>query len=296
MKKIYLALLGTCVSFTIFCQVTELSDYLYTIINNRGGNVAVCICPDEVILVDDQMVVCTGEIDSIINNLCETPIGTVINTHFHYDHVDGNKHYGKGTAEIISHYNVRKKLSENQSFWVPPYHQEAFPTYALPSTTFSDSLTIYKSNETIQICYLQNAHTDGDSFIKFKNANVIHTGDVFVTYGLPFIDGTNGGNLYCMISAVSRLIEFSNDSTKIIPGHGEISTRKDLMNYKELLITIEERIRSEIQNGLTLEEIKKQNPYRGLDIVTSQYFDLEQAYFNVKEYLDSKTGSNFELK
>ena len=184
------------------------------------------------------------------------------------------------------YFNQSPPSSQHKS-WLPPYVQEALPGHALPSITYTDSLTIYKSNETIQIWHLNNAHTDGDSFINFKNANVIHTGDVFVTYGLPFIDGDNGGNIYGMISSLSKLIEVSNDSTKIIPGHGEISTRTDLVNYQNLLITLEERIRNGIMDGLSLEEIKELNPYRDLDIVTSQYFNLEQAYVNIKECMKS---------
>lgn len=290
MKRIFLALMGISVTYTVFCQEIKLSDHLYAIINNKGGNVAVCICPDEVILVDDQMMGSVNEIDSIIHTICDQEIGTIINTHFHYDHVEGNKHYGKRNINIISHNNARKRLSNKQTFWVPPYTQEAYPEYALPDITFTDSLTIHKSNEVIQVCHLKNAHTDGDAFVKFKNANVIHTGDIVMTFGLPFIDGDNGGNIYGVISALGKIIECSNDSTKIIPGHGEISTRNDLIDYKTLLVTLEERIRDGILKGMTTEEIKELNPYSGLDVGFSKYFNLDDAILNVREYLEFGNG------
>ncbi len=296
MKRIYIAILGISIPFIVLCQEIKLSDNLYAIINNKGGNVAICICPDEVILVDDQMTTSVNEIDSIVSSICDQKIGTIINTHFHYDHVDGNKHYGKSNIKIISHYTVRKRLGKNQTFWVPPYKQEAFPDHALPTITFSDSLTVYKSNETIQLYHLKNAHTDGDVFVKFVNANVIHTGDIVMTFGLPFIDGDNGGNIYGMISALGKLIECSNDSTKIIPGHGEISTRNDLINYKELLSNVEERIRAGILNGLTLEEFIALDPFKGLDVGYNRYFNLEDAYLNVKEYLESSNSKHSNMK
>lgn len=286
MKRLFLSILAIFCFQALYSQEIKLSDHLYAIVNNKGGNVAVCICPDEVILVDDQMASSAHVLDSIISTITDQEVGTIINTHYHFDHVDGNKHYGKKNARIVSHHNARKRMAAEQVFWVPPNKQEALPAYALPNITFTDSLTIHKPNETIQIYHVKNAHSDGDVFVKFKNANVLHTGDIMMTFGIPFIDGDNGGNLYGLIAALSRFIECSDDSTKVIPGHGQISTRDDLIEYRKVIATIEERIRNGIQDGLSMEEIIENDPYKDLEVGFSKYFDLEYAYFNVKESLE----------
>jgi len=275
--------------------LVKLSDNLYAIIPERigpAGNMAVYISDDGVIIVDDQWIELTDNIKEMIDSITDKPITHVINTHYHYDHVDGNKVFGKEGSVIISHDNVRSRLSENQILSVQNYIQEAYPFEGLPSITYSENLTIHKKDEIIQIYHLKNAHTDGDSFIEFKNANVIHTGDVFVRYGFPYIDGNNGGNIYGMIDAINMLIDHSNDSTRIIPGHGRIQYRKDLYNYIEMLVTVEKRIRNGIQNNLSIEEIEDQEPLKGFDFLTDYYFNLEQTYMMIKKRLESQNNSN----
>jgi cyclase len=114
---------------------------------------------------------------------------------------------------------------------------------------------------------------------------VIHTGDVFVRYGFPYIDDNNGGNIYGMIDAVGTLIKYTNDSTRIIPGHGPISFKKDLVAYKTILETVVSRIKNGIERHLSLEKIKKQDPLKNLDLAWSGYFNLEKIYGMVKAKL-----------
>jgi glyoxylase-like metal-dependent hydrolase (beta-lactamase superfamily II) len=158
----------------------------------------------------------------------------------------------------------------------------------LPFITFSDSLTLNEPNEKIKVYHVKNAHTDGDSFIEFMNANVIHTGDVFVRYGFPYIDDNNGGNIYGMIEAIDMLINYTNDSTKIIPGHGPISYKKDLISYRDMLVTVVSRIKNGIENNLSIEEIKKQNPLKNLNLAWDGFFNLEKTYGMVKMKLKKK--------
>lgn len=273
--------------------LVKLHDYLYAILSDgEAGNMAVYISDIGVIIVDDQWIELTNNIKEMIDSITNKPITHVINTHYHYDHVDGNKVFGKEGCVIISHDNVRSRLSENQILTFLNYTQEAYPFEGLPSITYSENLTIHKKYEIIQISHLKNAHTDGDSFVEFINANVIHTGDVFVRYGFPFIDGNNGGNIYGMIDAINKLIEHSNDSTRIIPGHGPISYRKDLCNYKDMLVIVEERIRNGIQNNLSIEEIEAKEPLKGFDFLTDYFFNLEQIYMMVKRNLESQNKLN----
>jgi glyoxylase-like metal-dependent hydrolase (beta-lactamase superfamily II) len=262
----------------------KLSSHLYAIISNgEAGNVAVYENPDGLVLVDDQWVELSNKIKGLLATISNKPVKYVLNTHFHYDHTDGNKVFGKEGAVIISHDNIRKRLEGTRVLSLTNLVQKAYPAEALPLITFSDSLTLHEPNETIKIFHVKNAHTDGDSFIEFNDANVVHTGDVFVRYGFPYIDANNGGNIYGMIDAVTMLIGVINDSTRIIPGHGEISYKKDLIAYRDMLVTVENRVRQGVENNLSIEEIRQQEPLKNLKFQIDYYFDLANMYEMVKQ-------------
>jgi glyoxylase-like metal-dependent hydrolase (beta-lactamase superfamily II) len=133
--------------------------------------------------------------------------------------------------------------------------QKPYPDYALPSITFADKMTLYKGDEIIELIYYNHAHSDGDIVVHFKNANIIHTGDIFVTYGLPYIDENAGGNIYDMIYAVDQLLLMSDDKTKFIPGHGPICTKKDLEEYKGLLRLIRDNVETMVNANYKLDDI-----------------------------------------
>jgi cyclase len=266
--------------------LVKLSSHVYAILSNgEAGNIAIYENPDGLVLVDDQWTELLPIVKQLLATITEKPVKYVLNTHFHYDHTDGNKVFGKEGTIIISHDNIRKRLEEKQVLSLSNLVQKAYPFEALPFITFSDSLTLNEPNEKIKVYHVKNAHTDGDSFIEFMNANIIHTGDVFVRYGFPYIDDNNGGNIYGMIEAMDMLINYTNDSTKIIPGHGQISYKKDLIVYRNMLVTIVTRIKYGIENKLSIEEIKKQNPLKNLDLAWDGYFNLEKIYGMVKTKL-----------
>ena len=269
--------------------LVKLSSHVYAILSNgEAGNIAIYENPDGLVLVDDQWVELLPKVKKLLVTISNKPVKYVLNTHFHYDHSDGNKVFGKEGAIIISHDNIRKRLKEKQVLSLSNLVQKAYPFEALPFITFSDSLTLNEPNEKIKIYHVKNAHTDGDSFIEFMDANVIHTGDVFVRYGFPYIDDNNGGNIYGMIEAINMLINYTNDSTKIIPGHGQISYKKDLISYRDMLVTVVSRIKNGIENNLSIEEIKKQNPLKNLNLAWDGYFNLEKIYGMVKMKLKKK--------
>ena len=266
--------------------LVKLSSHVYAILSDgEAGNIAVYENPDGLVLVDDQWIELMPKVKKLLASISNKPVKYVLNTHFHYDHSDGNKVFGKEGTIIISHDNIRKRLAEKQVLSLSNLVQKPYPFEALPFITFSDSLTLNEPNEKIKVFHVKNAHTDGDSFIEFMNANIIHTGDVFVRYGFPYIDDNNGGNIYGMIEAIDMLINYTNDSTKIIPGHGQISYKKDLIAYKNMLVTIVTRIKYGIENNLSIEEIKKQNPLKNLDLAWDGYFNLEKIYGMVKTKL-----------
>ena len=269
--------------------LVKLSNHVYAILSDgEAGNIAIYENPDGLVLVDDQWVELLPKVKKLLATISDKPVKYVLNTHFHYDHSDGNKVFGKEGTIIISHDNIRKRLEEKQILSLSNLVQKGYPFEALPFITFSDSLTLNEPNEKIKVYHVKNAHTDGDSFIEFMNANIIHTGDVFVRYGFPYIDDNNGGNIYGMIEAMNMLIIYTNDSTKIIPGHGPISYKKDLISYRNMLVTVVSRIKDGIENNLSIEQIKGQNPLKKLDLAWDGYFNIEKIYSMVKMKLKNK--------
>ena len=267
--------------------LVKLSSHVYAILSDgEAGNIAVYENPDGLVLVDDQWIELMPKVKILLATISNKSVKYVLNTHFHYDHSDGNKVFGKEGAIIISHDNIRKRLAETQVLSLSNLVQKPYPFEALPFITFSDSLTLNEPNEKIKVFHVKNAHTDGDSFIEFMNANIIHTGDVFVRYGFPYIDDNNGGNIYGMIKAIDMLINYTNDSTRIIPGHGPISYKKDLISYRNMLVTVVTRIKDGIENNLTIQQIKEQQPLKNLGLAWDGFFNMEKIYGMVKMKLE----------
>jgi glyoxylase-like metal-dependent hydrolase (beta-lactamase superfamily II) len=262
-------------------SLVKISDHVYAIIAKPGaGNILIYESKDGFIMVDDQWEDLGPTINNLLKSISNKPVLYVLNTHFHFDHTDGNKAFGKNNLKIIAHDNLRKRLLSDQHI-APPVDviQKAYPYEALPYITFSDSLTLHEEEEVIKIYHVYNAHTDTDSFIEFQKDNVYHTGDVFVRYGFPFIDNNNGGNILGIIASMNNLIEKSNDSTLIIPGHGPISNKKDLIKYRDNLQLIVDRIKEGIANNLTVAQIEQSNPTKGINwyngfFVTSKIYAM----------------------
>jgi len=270
-------------------SLVKISNHTFAIIAKPGaGNILIYESKDGFIIVDDQWEDLGATINNLLKSISNKAVLYVLNTHFHFDHTDGNKAFGKNGIKIIAYDNLRKKLLSEQHI-APPIDviQKAYPYEALPYITFSDSLTLHEEAEEIKIFHVNNAHTDTDSFIEFKNDNVYHTGDVFVRYGFPFIDDNNGGNILGIIKSMNDLIERTNDSTIIIPGHGPISNKKDLIVYRNNLQLIVDRIQDGILNNLTVDQIEQTNPIRGINW-NNQFFVTSKIYKMIKNTKASK--------
>ena len=252
-------------------------------LEGSGGNIGVLVGNDGVVLIDDQFAPLSEKIKTAIAALSNQPIRFVINTHYHGDHSDGNKKFGNEGAIIVSHENTRKRLNANQANDLLKFEQKAYPYEALPKITFSESVTFNMNGETVQVYYTKNAHTDGDAIIYFKESNVLHTGDVFVRYGLPFIDHQNGGNIDGMIAGADQILKMINDDTKIIPGHGQISNKKDLIDYKNMLQTVRNRVADGIKAGKTIDQIINADPAKEFKTVFDKAFFIQTVYNSLKK-------------
>ncbi len=238
---------------TASIRTTPVAGGVY-LLQGGGGNIAASTGPDGVIMVDDEYAPLTTRLLAAVEQLHSGPVRFVINTHWHGDHTGGNVNLGGQGVMIVAHDNVRQRMSRDQfieSFGakVPPS-----PAVALPVITFTDTLTFYLNNDTIQVFHVAPAHTDGDAVIYFRRANVLHMGDTYFNGLYPFIDYSTGGSLDGVIAAVDRGLALSNDATRIIPGHGPVASRADLRRYREMLAAVRIRIHSARNKGLTLEQ------------------------------------------
>ena len=233
-----LPFLATAQDFdNIEITTTPVRDNIY-MLQGSGGNIGVSIGNDGTLIVDDQFATLTNKIAAAIAELTDRPVNIVVNSHFHYDHTDGNENFGRAGAYIVAHDNSRKRMESTQVLAGSGRVQEAYDTVGLPKITFFDSMRFYFNGNAVDIVKTGNGHTDGDAQIYFREANVIHTGDMFVRYGLPFIDQSNGGTMDGMIDALMNIASLIDDDTIIIPGHGQLSSRDDLLDYRAMLVVI----------------------------------------------------------
>ena len=243
-------------------EIVKINDTFFMIkpIGGVAGNIGVFISDKGLVLVDDQWEIIEDLILETIKSISKKEVSFIINTHFHYDHVDGNKAFGKKGIPIVSHENVRKRLKRKTKLYGHPQHnynmvQDKYPDYALPSTVYNSTMKIYIDDEEIQLSNFGPGHTDGDTIVFFKKNNVIHAGDSFVTYGYPFVDLNDGGSFKGFINILSQIIAISNGQTKIIPGHGPVCDINDVINLKNILQEHYEITEKGYTEGLSVEQI-----------------------------------------
>lgn len=217
-----------------------------------GGNIGVSIGDDGILIVDDQFSEMNEKIRAALAKLNPGQPSFILNTHWHGDHTGGNINFSTH-ATIIAHHNVRKRLMEEQSnmFATTP----ARPKQAWPVVTFEDSLTIHFNNETIKVLHLPSGHTDGDSVIYFKESNVVHMGDHYFAGMFPFVDIASGGNVLSFAENVNTIINSIPDDALIIPGHGPLSNKQELIIYQNMLQDSISLVEQNLEKGMTLEEI-----------------------------------------
>jgi len=257
-------------------RTTKITDTVY-MLEGEGGNIGVSAGEDGVILIDDQYAPLTEKILVAVKAISDKPIRFVINTHWHFDHTGGNENLGKGGVIIVAHDNVYKRLSSEQFIQLLNNRKvPAMPKAGLPMVTFSDSVTFRVNGDEITAYRIPAAHTDGDVFVRFKNANVIHTGDVFAAYRYPFIDVENGGSVKGVIAAMDRLLPTLDDNTKVIPGHGPLSGKKDVIAFREMIVKVSSRVETAAKQKKTVDQVVALKPTREYDDVWGKYRKPDQ--------------------
>jgi cyclase len=239
-----------------------------------GGNVAVQIHDEGVLVVDTGTAQMSEKLLAAIRKLSDKPIRYIVNTHFHPDHTGGNVTIAKagsttrgGPTEIIAQENVLNRMS------APAGKQAPTPTEAWPTDTFfPEEKDFFFNDEAVMLYHDQAAHTDGDTIVFFRRSDVVVAGDIFITTGYPFIDSENGGSIYGIIAGLNRILDIAvpkheqEGGTYVIPGHGHLCDESEVLEYRDMLVIIKERIEDMVKRGLTLEQVKAARPTLDYDL------------------------------
>lgn len=265
-------------------QTVPVTDNIYMLLG-EGGNIGVSAGDDGVFLIDDQFAPLTAKIQAAIAELSDRPIRFLLNTHWHFDHTGGNENLGNAGVVIVAHDEVYTRMSTEQFIEAFQQTVPASPPAALPVITFNDTATFHLNGQTIHAFHVEPAHTDGDTVIHFREADVIHAGDIYFNGLYPFIDSSSGGSVTGMIRGAEQILALAREDTQIIPGHGPLSTRAELEAYRQMLVEVRVLTESAIANGLSLEEFLASNPTAQYDATWGQGF-LSPEQFQTIVYQD----------
>ena len=267
-------------------RIQKITDNLYLFFG-LGGNIAVSIGDDGVLIVDDQIPSLIPKIKDAIKEIGGGELVYTINTHWHFDHAEGNLALDPKITKIISQSNARDYMSRGGLIDMvnSRINQEPYPDYALPVITYENGMTLYFNDEEIEIVHFGPAHTSGDSAVIFHNQNAIHYGDVFVTEGYPFIDVSSGGSIDGIINFLSKSLDKLKPGAIILPGHGEIGDIQDVRDMISMLKTVRDRISNMIDEGKSLQEVIDAKPTKDFDEKYPDWLGnfVNRAYASLKE-------------
>jgi len=234
-----------------------------TMLSGPGGNVVVLNGPDGKIVVDSFVQPAWSGLKQILDGMGNGRITTLIDTHWHFDHADNNENFRKAGAAIVAHANTKKRLSETHEILGMRFTPA--PPDALPTQTFTTTHSLTANGEQVALGYIQPAHTDTDIYIRFAKANVLHMGDVFFNGIYPFIDAGTGGSIDGMIRGADTGLKLADASTKIVPGHGPLTDKAGLTTFRDMLVTVRDRVQKLKTSGKKLEEVVADNPTKEFD-------------------------------
>jgi cyclase len=251
-------------------KATDLGNGTY-MLAGQGGNITVAVGSDGLIMVDGQFAPLSDKIKAAIKAISALPVKYLINTHYHGDHTGGNENFAKDGVTIVAHDNIRVRLAAGTIQGLTGNKVAPRPAEALPKQTyFGGSITVETGGRKAQLTHISNAHTDGDTWIYFADANVLATGDTFNNLKrYQNIDFANGGDVRGMIRALDTYLRAANETTKIVPGHGPLATKADLVTFRDMLVTSHDRIKKLFDEGKSEAEVIAAKPLADLDATWS---------------------------
>jgi len=246
-------------------KTTDLGHGVY-LLNWQGGDSIVLVGDDGVLLVDTSVAQMGAKIKAAIARVSTKPIKLVINTHAHADHFGANELMAQGGAVIIGHDALRERMAKGQ--YLAAFNQTIPPSppAALPTVTYADAMTIHFAGETVELVHVPGAHTDNDTLVRFKRANVIHaSGTIGGNGGYPFFDMSSGGSLAGTIAAEEKMLSLSDDKTRIVADEGDPASTADLKASRDALVMIKARVQKIIDEGKSEAEAIAAKPTQDLD-------------------------------
>ena len=268
-------------------RTEKVSDNFYVLFG-AGGNIGVSLGAQGVLIVDDQFPEMIPKVGDAIRAIGGGAVDFAINTHWHFDHAEGNLALGPGGTLLVSQANSRQKMLGDHVINLVgiKYLQKAYPKSALPVITYDDTMQFHFNDERIDLLHVGPAHTTGDTAVIFRGNNVVHLGDVF-NRGYPFIDADNGGDLGGMIVFCQAVLDTINADTVVIPGHGELSDYEGLESYIAMLSTVHARISKLVKRGKSMQEVAAAKVTAGFDDIygdPAQF--VNRSYTSIKRELD----------
>ena len=236
-----------------------------SLITGPGGNITALVGPDGTLMVDSFVPGHGDELLAAVRKLkADGPI-TLVDTHWHFDHAGGNAALAAAGVKIVAHTAVRERLGTDQYVSDFAMLMPAAPKAALPVVTIDDSATYYLNGEVVHLKHVPPAHTDGDVFIHYKNANVLQTGDLFFNGTYPNIDSSSKGWITGMIAALDLILAHVDGQTKVVPGHGPVGNRDDVRSFRSMLVGVRDKVQPMVEAGKTLEEVIAAKPTASFD-------------------------------
>ncbi|MBR1199806.1 MBL fold metallo-hydrolase [Bradyrhizobium sp. AUGA SZCCT0240] len=246
-------------------KTTDLGDNVY-MLEGQGGNITVAVGKTGIIMVDGQFAPLHDKIKAAISTISNLPIKYLINTHYHGDHTGGNEAFAKDGVTIVSDVNVKIRLAEGTTNGLTGVKTPPAAAGALPKKTYAGgTLKIRIPGRVANLKHIAHAHTDGDTYVWFKTANVLSTGDTFTNGRYPNIDFANGGNIRGMIAAADAYLKMTNAKSRIVPGHGPIADKAALAEYRAMLVTARDRMAKLVKEGKSEDDVLAAKPFADLD-------------------------------
>lgn len=243
---------------------TKLYDNVYAL-QGAGGNMALQTGKDGLVLIDSSFSTAVPKLKEAIAAISKDAPDALINTHWHYDHTDGNEGMHAAGFSIFAHQKTRERMATPQSIAFFHIEMPASPDAALPSITFTDSMQAWHNGDSLDLVHFDPAHTDTDIYIHFHKANVLHVGDIWFNGFYPFIDEATGGRIGGMVDASQKALAVADNNTKIIPGHGPLGGKADLQRYHDMLSAVRDKVAALKAAGASEQEAIAKKPTADFD-------------------------------
>ncbi len=261
-------------------QAQPLTDNI-TLLSGPGGNVVVLNGADGKLMCDTFVQPAWPHLKDALDTIGNAPLKTVIDTHWHFDHSDNNAAVRAAGATIIAHENTKKRMSETHTLAVLNLTFQPSPADALPQQTFQQSHKISMNGESLSLVHVPPAHTDSDIYIHFEKGNVLQTGDVFFNGIYPYIDSGTGGSVSGTIAGATKLLAVADNNTKIVPGHGPLGNKADIVKFRDMLVNVRGRLQKLKSSGKSLEEAVAAKPLDDLDPAWAKGFFNNDAFIQI---------------